>query len=165
MQREYTASILKGRPGMLFGSHHEIEAMFLKSGIVPFGYGVKAGTEEQEALLPGGGETVADFRGVARLAKAIERLYKSENNPTYDSVNNDVMDIVRKGKIIVIPTSLVLRDGPIFWQRVTSGNNFAGTFRDTADGGNAIDISTVASWFRANETIGDIAVLDLHIER
>lgn len=163
MQKVYTQNIAKGLAGNLFGHGHEIEPMFLESGIVPFGYGVKAGTEEQDALLPSGGETVADFRGVARRATTIERLHRSEDNPAYDAEFNDIMDIVRLRMILVEPTSLVVRDGPIFWQRVTSGNNFAGTFRNTADGGNAIDISTVASWFRGNEVIGALAVLNLHI--
>lgn len=163
MQTEYTALIQKGLPGMLFGGHHRIEPMFLESGAGPFGYGVVKGSEEQDALLPTGGETVADFRGVIRRNPNIERIHRSEEDPAHDSVNNDTMDIVRIGMILVFPTSLVVRDGPIFLQHTTSGNNFAGTFRATADGGNAVDVSSVVSWFRANETIGAAAVLNLHI--
>lgn len=148
---------------MLFGDRHEIEPMFVESGVVPFGYGVTKGTEEQDALLPSGGETVADFRGVAMLPKAIERLHRITDNPTYDEDVRDIMSVVRKRMIMVVPTAVVTRDDPVFWQIVTAGSNYAGTFRHTSDGGNAIDISSVAAWFRGNEVIGGFAVLNLNL--
>ena len=163
MQKVYTENIDKGLPGMLFGRNHEIEPMFLESGLVPFGYGVAAGTDEQDALLPDAGSLLADFRGVARRAATIERLHRSEENPTYDSENNDIMDIVRKGMIMVVPTAVVVRGEPVFWQIITNGDWYAGTFRDGGDSGKAIDISSVASWFRGNVTLGGLAVLDIHI--
>ena len=163
MQREWTENIAKGLSGMLFGRGHEIEPMLLESGVVPFGYGVKQGTEEDTALLPSGGETVVNFRGVARRAANIPRVYRSDQNPTYDATYEDVMDIVRLRMILVEPTSLVARGDSVFWQIVTSGSNYAGSFRNTSDGGSAIDISSVANWFRGNDTIGGLAVLSLHV--
>jgi len=163
MQDIYTQNIAKGLAGQLFGANHEIEPMFVESGIVNFGYGVAQGTEEQEALLPSAGKTVDDFRGVARLATTIERLHRSEDNPTYDDETNDTMDVVRRGMILVPATAVVARGEPVFWQIVTSGTNYAGTFRNTADAGNAIDISSVAAWFRGNEAIGGLAVLNLRV--
>ena len=163
MQTEYTQRIDKGLPGMLFGTGHEIEPMFVESGQVPFGYGVTKGTEEQEALLPSGGETVGDFRGVAQISKAVQRVHRSEDNPVYDADLRDVMPVVRRRMVLVPATAIVSRDDPVFWQIVTNGINYAGTFRNTNDGGNAIDISTVAAWFRGNTAAGELAVLNLRV--
>lgn len=161
-QASYTRKIVRGRGGRLFGSHHVIETLFLETGIVLFGYGVKAGSEEQDAVLVAAPITIADFRGVAVLDPSIERIYKSEDDPTYTAENNNAMDVVRKGMIEVVPTTLVVRGDPPFMQH-TSNTYEPGEFHNVSDGGNAIDISSVASWFRGNENIGEVAVLELHI--
>lgn len=161
-QASYTRRIVKGRSGRLFGSHHEIETLFLESGIVSFGYMVKGGSEEQDAVLIGAPVTIADIRGVAVLDPSIERIYKSEDDPTYTAENDNKMDIVRKGMIEVVPTTLVTRGGAIFVQH-TSNTYEPGEFHNVSDSGNAIDISSIASWFRGNENVGEIAILELHI--
>lgn len=163
MQTTWTQNIDKGLPGLRFGTGHEVENMVVESGEVPFGYGVTAGSEDEYALLPSGGETVVDFRGVAELAKNIPREWRSSENPKYNAEYDDVMGVIRKRMVLVVPTAVVVRGDPVFWQIITAGSNYAGTFRNTADGGNAIDISSVASWFRGNETLGGLAVLNLNI--
>lgn len=162
-QREYTLRMKEGLPGQLWGENHQIEPLFLESGTCPFGYGVAAGTGEREAVLPSAGKTIADFRGVTYRRATIERDYRSEDDPVYNADYEKVMDVVRKGGIVVVPTAIITRGDPVYWQIVTSGSNYAGTFRNTADGGNAIDISSVASWFRGTSTAGDIALLEVHI--
>ena len=153
----------EGLAGQLWGENHQIEPLFLESGTCPFGYGVTAGTGERDAILPSGGETVAEFRGVAYRRASIERDYRSEDDPVYNADYENVMDVVRKGGIIVVPTAIITRGDPVFWQIITNGNNLAGTFRNDADTANAIDISSVASWFRGTSAAGDIALLEVHI--
>lgn len=162
-QREYALKMKEGLPGQLYGDGHQIEALFLESGTCPFGYGVTAGTEEKQAILPSGGETVAEFRGVTYRRASIERDWRSEDDPVYNADWENIMDVVRKRGILVVPTAIVTRGDPVFWQIVTSGSNYAGTFRNTADSGNAIDISSVAAWFSGNEALGSVAALELNI--
>ena len=95
---------------------------------------------------------------------SIERIHKSEDDPTYSAENNNAMDVVRKGMLEVVPATLMTRGGFIFLQH-TSGASEPGEIRDNNDGGNAIDISSIVSIFRANENIGEVAVIDIHIVR
>lgn len=164
-QTATTARIVKGLAGELFGDFHEIETLYLESGVMLFGYGVIKGLNEQGAIPVAGVPAIAAIRGVAVRDRTIPRLWQSDEDPQYSAANFPRMDVVRKGKILVPATAIVQRVDPVFFQHTTSGGNLAGTFRHTTDGGNAVDISAIASWFRGNENIGELAVLDLHIEQ
>ncbi len=161
-QDTYTRRIVRGRSGRLFGSKHEIETLFLESGILPFGFGVQSGTNEQDGELINAPVTIPEIRGFAALDPSIERIHKSEDDPTYSAENNNAMDVVRKGMLEVVPSTLLTRDGPIFLQH-TSGASEPGELRDDNDTGNAIDISSIVSIFRGNENLGEVAVIDIHI--
>lgn len=162
-QDVYTERILPGLPGMLHGRGHQIETLFVESGVVPFGYGVIAGTKEQDAVLPSSVFAVADFRGVARRNPNIERLYKSEDDPVYSAEFDPAMDVVKLRSILVIPTTVVLRDDPVWLHHTANGLKLPGTFSNAQDSTNNVDISAVAKWFRGNQTIGAVAALQLHI--
>ena len=150
-------------PGNLFGSNHVIEPLVLEAGAAPFGYGVVAGTDEQDAVLPAGAPALADIRGVARRNPNIERIWKSTDDPTYTADEDPVMDVVRKGFIWVAATAVITRGEAVFLQHTLNGQNFPGSFRNGIDGGNALDVSSLFSWFRGNENVGDLAVLEVHI--
>ena len=162
-QDVYTERILPGLPGMLHGRGHQIETLFLELGEVPFGFGVIAGTEEQDALLPSSVFTVADFRGVAKRNTNIERPYKSGGDPVYSAEFDSVMDVVRLRNILVIPTVVVARGEPVWLHHTANAEKIPGTFSNAQDSTNNVDVSAVASWFRGNVTIGAVAVLQLHI--
>jgi len=163
-QESFTPTIRESIAGMLFGSWpHQIERLSLESGECPFGYGVIAGTGETQALLPSGAVTVDALRGVTRRNENIERKHLSADDPVYDYEYNNAMDVVRKGPIWVATTSLLVRSGPIFFQHTTSGANLAGTFRNTVDGGNAVDVSSVAAVYRGNDVAGEPAVVEFNI--
>jgi len=163
-QDSFTPEIRKAIAGLLFGSWpHQIERLTLESGECPFGYGVAAGTGETQAELPSGAVTAAALRGVTRRNPNIERKHLSQDDPVYDYEYNNAMDVVRKGPIWVATSSLLVRGGPIFWQHTTSGGNLAGTFRNTIDGSDAVDISSVAAVFRGNDVSGEPAVVEFNI--
>ena len=162
-QKEYNLKMLEGLAGQPFGSGQVIDPLFLESGTCPFGYGVTAGTAEDQAILPSGGETVADFRGVTLRRGSIERDWRSTEDPVYNAEYENIMDVVLRRGVLVVPTSVVQRGDSVFWQIITNGSNLAGTFRNDADAGNAIDISSVAAWFRSNATLGALAALTLKI--
>lgn len=76
-----------------------------------------------------------------------------------------VAPTLTQGRIYVVPETLVNSNSAVYVRTVATGPNpQLGAFRGDADGGNAVLVSaTYALWREGNDTIGDVAVLELNI--
>lgn len=76
-----------------------------------------------------------------------------------------VAPTMTQGRIYVVPEDLVTSNSLVYLRVAASGSNTQlGAFTGTSDGANTILIpSTSAIWREGNETIGDVAVLELNI--
>jgi len=125
-------------------------------GAVPFGVGVARGSEDNLARLPSDsgdtllGITVLDQTEVNQLTTG-----------THEYDGDDVMSILRKGRIYVVPEDAVTVDGDVYVRVTASGaNTQLGAIRSDNDSGNAIQLTGAV--FQDSAGAGEFAIVEIN---
>jgi len=83
------------------------------------------------------------------------------SSPYYEG---QVAPTLTQGRIYVMPETVVNSNSLVFMRVAANGpNTQLGSFRGDADGGTCVQILTIAIWREGNESVGNLAVLELNI--
>jgi hypothetical protein len=131
-------------------------------GSVNVGFGLMleyGATPTTEAAPLADGATLGDLVGVTVHRHTQDR---ASLTGTHGITPNSTMDLLRKGRVWVVVEEAVTPGDAVFVRHTAAGLEVKGAFRNDADGGDAVDISTKARW-ESTTTGAGIALLDLNL--
>lgn len=152
--------------GLIAGDHDDVRAYTRfnaeASANIPFGYAVKYGTLERDALLPSA--ATSKLQGIVMRTQAME-----ESGPFSELVDNSGVPAVKpSGKLSVAHEGIfwvVCEDGcnpgdrlHVRWE--TGTDTKIGSLRSTADSTHTIDCSNNGKWLSV-ATAGNVAKLQI----
>ena len=113
------------------------------STVIPFGFGVVKGTNDDDVILPTGSGNI--FLGVATIMQIEKRAsYSLDASSRYGVPIKHEVAILEQGVIAVFIDQTVAQGGAVFLRHTANGS-VVGTFRADADTANALSI-TGARW-------------------
>ena len=159
--------------GMLYDvGNRDIVSATDPTEVVPFGAALVQGPTDTSCRLPNASADGAMLLGIA-IAEATKEQSLTPgvvNNVNYPAgtVNyppGTTISILRQGRVWVAVEEAVTPGSPVFLRYAASGSNTqAGTFRASADGSTAVQLTDGAVW-RTSAQPGGFAVLELNLPR
>lgn len=124
---------------------------------IPLGVGVVPGAADNEAQLPGGASTDADFLGIHVEATVDVKVNDGQAFGAIDEIEpGETLSIMRIGETVVATEDAVAFNGQVFMRIANPGpGQSLGGFRSDAAGGDAIALSGVR--FRSSTTGAGLA--------
>jgi len=108
-------------------------------------------TSDKDVILPAAAFTEIEFQGIAGLSLLDKEKSLTTGDKSY--VANDVLTIVLDGKITVLVTDTVAKDGVVYFVHTTGGASTIHTFRSNLDTDKASSIPAV---YLASGVTGDL---------
>ncbi len=128
------------------------------SAEMPFGVGVVQGAADSKAVLPSGGSTAANFRGVLLRSDTYDSTYQLG---TTGVKPQQAISVRARGRVKVTVEEAVSKGDRAFLRITANGGDLPGQWRKSADGGKAIELK--GCYFATSADAGALAILDVDV--
>ena len=163
-QTTYPADLAIGLEGQLSDSGHDahVRSAVNATQAMEFGRAAMQGTNPEDVTLPTG--TAADFAGVTMFSHVGSGDTTSTGIPATTPVN-----LLRKGRIKVIPETVVDVGDPVYYRFQNAGADpeAIGRFRNDDDAASGdvvrLDDTLPVRWASKTTAAGQVAVLELNL--
>lgn len=158
-QTSISSSMTTAFAGMPYGSREPETDSYINgesSAEIPFGVMVAQGSADNECRLLATGDTVDDFIGITRHSHA----YNKTNELGTTGVKPDcLLGVMVRGEAWVLVEEAVTPGSLPLVRIIASGAEIAGSFRDTADASDCIDVSAFCR-FKSTSTGAGVVRLE-----